>query len=76
MADDTGATYLADNTEDFPKATWDFWRSDGTQIDTIPEMSAQLCISELDVAALVINYPVPDAVPLNLFKEAADVLRR
>jgi hypothetical protein len=67
-------TLLNDSTEDFAKRTWDFWRADDSPVSTLEELSRILAISDTDAAALVMTYPFPDAVPLELMREAADVL--
>jgi hypothetical protein len=65
---------LTDGSEDFAKASWDFWRSDDTPVDTIGEMSRILCVGRIDAAAMVMTYPHRAAVPTKLVMEAQGVL--
>lgn len=66
---------LTDAGEDWPKRTWDFWRDDDTQVDTIAEVALILSVGELDAAAMVATYPYPKAIPPRLMMEAHSVLR-
>jgi hypothetical protein len=76
MADEQIETLLTDASEDAVKATWDFWYEDGRQVDSLEVMTIVLGMSELDVAAMIMTYPAPAAIPVKLLKEAADVLGR
>lgn len=76
MADQPPEVVLTDSSEDATKATWDFWFEDGRPIDSLEVMSIVLAMSELDVASLIMTYPSPDAIPVKLLKETADVLGR
>jgi len=67
---------LDDFTEDWPKRTFDFWRTDTEQMDTIAEISDTLCQSHLDSAIMIANYPFPEAIPPRLMSEAQSLLRR
>jgi len=67
---------LDDYTEDWPKATFDFPRIDGSTTDTLEELSDLLAWDRLSVARWVITYPYPAAVPVVLMKEAYDELGR
>ena len=67
-------TVETNETVDFPKATWDFPREDGSAADTLAEFGAVLCVGPLDAALLVMTYPFPDVVPAALRAEAEDEL--
>ena len=69
-------TQLDDYTEDWPKATFDFPRVDGSTIDTLDELSGLLARDRLSVARWIATYPHPSAVPVVLMKEAYDELGR
>jgi len=64
-----------DLDEDWPKmTTFDFWREDGTQIDTLKDYAGGRDL--LHAAAEIINYSFPSAVPARLSREAWCTLAR
>lgn len=59
-----------DLSEDGPKTTFDFWRADGTHVDTLNEFAGATG-SDLRSAALrIIRYAFSAAVPARLSREA------
>lgn len=66
---------LTDETEDFTKNNWDFWREDGSKIDTIGELCDVLLMGRIQVAQMVMVYPYPGAVPPKLLAEAGNEYR-
>ena len=63
-----------DLDEDWPKVTFDFWREDGTQIDTLKDYAGGRDL--LHTAAEIIKYSFPSAVPARLSREAWCTLAR
>ena len=68
-------TLLTTRSEDAPKASWDFWRQDDTQIDTFDDLVNLLAADPLVVAQIVVTYANPGAVPPAVMLGAERVLR-
>lgn len=56
--------------EDAPKRTFDFWRADGTQVDTLEDYAGTATGDRRGPAAEIVNYAFPQAVPSRLSHEA------
>lgn len=54
--------------EDLPKATFDYWREDGSQIDTLEDFADGRDLAQ--AAVEIIRYPVQAAVPASLSRSA------
>ena len=65
---------LEDLGQDGPKQTFDFWRDDGTQVDTLEDYAGGGGLQQ--AAAEIIRYSYPYAVPAALSREAWSVLTR
>lgn len=63
---------LEDLSEDGPKQTFDFWREDGTQVDTLKDYAGGGALDQ--AAAEIIRYSYPGAVPATLSREAWSLL--
>ena len=58
----------ADLDEDGPKRTFDFWREDGRQFETLQEYAGGRDLRS--AATEIVNYPFPHAVPARLSHQA------
>lgn len=65
-----------DLSEDGPKRTFDFWRSDGRQVDTLDDFAAHMGEDTRSAAIRIIRYAYPAAVPARLSKQAWLLLAR
>ena len=65
---------LEDLSEDGPKQTFDFWRDDDTQVDTLKDYAGGNSLDH--AAAEIIRYSYPYAVPAALSREAWSVLAK
>ena len=61
--------------EDAPKATWDFWYTDGRMVESFDDVCSMLGVDAVGGAAIVMNYPYPEAVPIPVLMGAQRVLR-
>lgn len=63
-----------DETEDQFKRTWDFYREDGSPVDTLAELEMVTGRPARDLAMDLIRLPFGKAAPVSLIDEALGLL--
>jgi hypothetical protein len=59
-----------DETEDWPKQSWDFHNADGTPIDNLEDLEASTGQSADSLAVDLLRLPFGKAAPRELIREA------
>lgn len=59
-----------DETEDWPKQSWDFWNGDGTPVSTLADLEAVTGQSADSLAIDLLRLPFGKAAPRELIQEA------